>query len=71
MFELGVLATSFIQNLMAQTVVVPEGTIMENLLTYSPVQHQLISHLLTLGVSVMAVGFVYFITTNSRSLPRF
>jgi len=58
-------------NLIAQTVVVPEGTIMENLLTYSPVQHQLISHLLTLGVSAMAVGFVYFITTNKRSLPRF
>ncbi|WNN90012.1 bacteriorhodopsin [Gloeocapsopsis dulcis] len=58
-------------NLIAQTVVVPEGTIMENLLTYSPVQHQLISHLLTLGVSAMAVGFVYFITTNKQSSPRF
>lgn len=60
-----------LHNYIAQTVVVPEGTIMENLLTYSPVQHQLISHLLTLGVSAMGVGFVYFMTTTKQSSPRF
>ena len=44
---------------------------MENFLVYTPIQRQLISHLLTLRVSTMACGFVYFVTTIKRSAPRY
>jgi bacteriorhodopsin len=44
---------------------------MENFLVYTPLQHDLISHLLTLGVGAMAVGFVYFLTTMGRSESRY
>ncbi|WP_413160941.1 bacteriorhodopsin [Capilliphycus salinus ALCB114379] len=50
---------------------IPEGLNLENLLTYSPLQHQLISHLLVLGVSAQAVGFVYFTATRKRSAPKY
>lgn len=44
---------------------------MENFLTYTPLQHDLISHLLTLGVGAMAVGFVYFVMTMGRSASQY
>lgn len=44
---------------------------MENFLTYTPLQHDLISHLLTLGVGAMAVGFVYFVLTMNRSASQY
>ncbi len=47
------------------------GINLENYLEYTPIQRQLISHLLTLGVSTMACGFVYFIVTLKRSAPRY
>jgi len=50
---------------------IPEGLNLENLLTYSPLQHQLISHLLVLGVSAQAVGFIYFTATRQRCAPRY
>lgn len=50
---------------------VPPGINMENFLVYTPIQRQLISHLLTLGVSAMACGFVYFLVTIKRSAPRY
>ena len=49
----------------------PPGINMENFLVYTPIQRQLISHLLTLGVSAMACGFVYFLVTIKRSAPRY
>jgi len=44
---------------------------MENFLVYTPLQHDLISHLLTLGVGAMAVGFVYFLMTMGRSASQY
>lgn len=61
-------------SLLAQEInfdLVPEGLNMENLLVYTPLQYQLISHLLTLGVSAMAVGFIYFILSRKRSADRY
>lgn len=49
----------------------PQGLNLENVLVYSPLQHDLISHLLTLGVGAMAVGFVYFLTTKRQSAPAY
>ena len=43
----------------------PPGVNLENFLEYTPIQRQLISHLLTLGVSAMACGFVYFICLSN------
>jgi len=50
---------------------VPPGLNLENFLVYTPLQHDLISHLLTLGVGAMAVGFVYFLTTMNRSASQY
>ncbi|MGV2829446.1 bacteriorhodopsin [Myxosarcina sp. GI1(2024)] len=64
--------SSSMSNFLAQAQVdFPPGINMENFLTYTPIQRQLISHLLTLGVSAMACGFVYFIVTLKRSAPRY
>lgn len=49
----------------------PQGLNLENILLYTPLQHDLISHLLTLGVGAMAVGFVYFVITMRRSAPEY
>ncbi|WP_346291741.1 bacteriorhodopsin [Sphaerothrix gracilis] len=57
--------------LIGQESVVPQGLNLENFLIYTPLQHDLISHFLTLGVGTMAVGFVYFITTMRRSAPKY
>jgi bacteriorhodopsin len=56
---------------LAQLTTFPDGTMLENVLTYSPLQYQLISHLLIIGVSAQAAGFVYFVTSSKRSLSRF
>lgn len=58
-------------SILAQQPTFPDGTMLENVLTYSPLQYQLISHLLTIGVSAQAAGFVYFLTSTKRSLSRF
>lgn len=70
LFPFGKIVQSEIVNLLGQ-VSVPAGLNMENLFTYSPLQHQLISHLLILGVSAQAVGFVYFVGTRKRSASRY
>lgn len=57
--------------LIGQAQPTPQGLNMENFLVYTPLQHDLISHLLTLGVGAMAVGFVYFLTTMGRSESRY
>lgn len=57
--------------LIGQAQPIPQGLNMENFLVYTPLQHDLISHLLTLGVGAMAVGFVYFLTTMGRSESRY
>lgn len=43
----------------------------ENLLTYNPVQWQLVAHILVLGFAAQAAGFVYFITTMKEISPRY
>lgn len=50
---------------------IPLGLNFENLVEYTPLQHDLISHFLTIGVSAQAVGFVYFMATRNRSAPRY
>jgi bacteriorhodopsin len=57
--------------LLGQAQPIPQGLNLENFLVYTPLQHDLISHLLTLGVGAMAVGFVYFITTMGRSESQY
>ncbi|MBE9076171.1 bacteriorhodopsin [Romeria aff. gracilis LEGE 07310] len=66
-------AFGFMPNVVAQlgTFEIPQGLNLENILVYSPLQHDLISHLLTLGVGAMAVGFVYFLTTKRQSAPAY
>jgi len=43
----------------------------ENLLVYSPVQWQLVAHILVLGFAAQAAGFVYFITTMKEISPKY
>ncbi|GAP09179.1 bacteriorhodopsin [Bellilinea caldifistulae] len=43
----------------------------ENMLTYDPVQWQLVAHILILGFASMAAGFVYFMTTMREVAPRY
>lgn len=74
MLDLGLLSSISpslrINSLFAQATI-PPGINLENFLEYTPIQRQLISHLLTLGVSSMACGFVYFLATIKRSAPRY
>jgi bacteriorhodopsin len=44
---------------------------LENLLSYSPLQYQIVSHILVLGFAAQAAGFVYFITTLRNVAPRY
>lgn len=70
MFELSLLPDfAFIAQAIPENI--PPGINMENWLVYTPIQRQLVSHLLTLGVSTMACGFVYFLVTLKRSAPRY
>lgn len=50
---------------------VGQGIVFENLLTYSPMQHDIISHVLTLGYAAQAAGLVYFLATLSNIAPRY
>jgi len=43
----------------------------ENLLTYSPVQWQIVAHILVLGFAAQAAGLVYFLTTLKDLAPRY
>jgi len=44
---------------------------MENYFSYSPVAHDIVSHVLTLGYAAMATGLVYFLATSQRSSPQY
>ncbi|MFO8037632.1 MAG: bacteriorhodopsin [Anaerolineales bacterium] len=44
---------------------------LENLLTYNPVQWQIVAHILVLGFAAQAAGFVYFLTTMRDVAPRY
>ena len=56
---------------LGQTQSFPPGLNLENFLVYTPLQHDIISHLLTLGVGAMAVGFVYFTLTMGRAESQY
>ncbi|MGF1487884.1 MAG: bacteriorhodopsin [Prochloraceae cyanobacterium] len=72
MFATELLSNHFLlSDLFAQTANAVPGINMENFLEYTPIQRQLISHLLTLGVSTMACGFVYFLATMKSAAPRY
>jgi bacteriorhodopsin len=44
---------------------------LENLLSYSVIEFQLVSHILVLGYAAMAGGFVYFLATQKSVAPRY
>lgn len=44
---------------------------LENVLTYSPIQWQIIAHILVLGFAAQAAGLVYFLTTLKDLAPRY
>jgi bacteriorhodopsin len=44
---------------------------LENLLTYTPVQWQIVAHILVLGFAAQAAGLVYFLTTLRDLAPRY
>lgn len=44
---------------------------LENLLTYNPIQWQIVAHILVLGFAAQAAGFVYFLTTMRDVAPRY
>jgi bacteriorhodopsin len=48
-----------------------KGLNFENYLTYSPLQHDIISHVLTLGYAAQLAGLVYFLATLSNIAPRY
>ncbi len=50
---------------------VGEGIVFENLLTYLPIQHDIISHVLALGFAAQAAGLVYFLATLNNIAPRY
>ena len=76
---LSLLAVLLTTPLLAQTQVIPlqnrnravEGLNFENFLAYSPIQHDIIAHVLTLGYAAQAAGFVYFLATLSNIAPRY
>ena len=47
------------------------GTVFENLFIYTPLQHDIVSHVLTLGFAAQAAGLVYFLATLNNVAPRF
>ncbi|MCU0548212.1 MAG: bacteriorhodopsin-like [Leptolyngbya sp. Prado105] len=47
------------------------GLVFENTLTYTPIQHDIISHVLTLGYAAQAAGFVYFVLSSNNIAPRY
>jgi bacteriorhodopsin len=44
---------------------------LENLLTYTPVQWQIVAHILVLGFAAQAAGLVYFLSTMRDLAPRY
>jgi bacteriorhodopsin len=44
---------------------------LENLLTYNPVQWQIVAHILVLGFAAQAAGLVYFLATLRNVAPRY
>jgi bacteriorhodopsin len=44
---------------------------LENMLTYSPIQWQIVAHILVLGFAAQAAGLVYFLTTLRDLAPRY
>lgn len=44
---------------------------MENLFAYTPVQWDIVSHILVFGVGAHVAGFVYFLVTSPQSAPRY
>lgn len=69
----GVMLFGIGSQVQAQTSTTAEASFLnlENLLTYSPVQHAIISNVLTLGYAAMAAGLVYFLATLARVSPRY
>lgn len=49
----------------------PDGLVFENLFSYSPLQHDIVSHVLTLGYAAQAAGLVYFLATLNNIAPRY
>lgn len=50
---------------------IPVGLNFENLFSYTPLQHGIIAHVLTLGYATQAAGFAYFVTTSNNIAPRY
>lgn len=48
-----------------------DGINFENLFTYTPIQYDIVSHVLTLGYAAQAAGLVYFLATLSNIAPRY
>lgn len=71
MFQTEGIFSLFQSSILGQIQSFPQGLNLENFLVYTPLQHDLISHLLTLGVGAMAVGFVYFVLTINRSASQY
>lgn len=44
---------------------------LENMLSYTPVQWQIVAHILVLGFAAQSAGLVYFLTTMRGLAPRF
>lgn len=44
---------------------------LENTLSYSPVEWQIVAHILVLGFAAQAAGLVYFLTTMRELSPRY
>jgi bacteriorhodopsin len=44
---------------------------LENMLSYSPIQWQIVAHILVLGFAAQAAGLVYFLTTMRDVAPRY
>jgi bacteriorhodopsin len=50
---------------------IAEGINFENLFAYTPIQHDVASHVLTLGYAAQAAGLVYFLASMSNVAPRY
>lgn len=50
---------------------VSTGLVLENILTYTPLQHDLVSHVLTLGYAAQAAGFAYFVLSSNNVAQRY
>jgi bacteriorhodopsin len=47
------------------------GVVLENVVTYTPVQYDIVANVLTLGYAAQAAGLVYFLATMSSIAPRY